>query len=211
MEATTGVVPQTSTIKTIALAALSVAVVAQFVWFGVQFFSSGTPAGNLTRPLLFTGAFVLVLATRGNVRVLNMVARFTVAGAFLSALWNRFDNFAGFISYTAKVNSFLHLSVIPATAVLATIAEILCCALLIVGLQLPFATVASAVLLFMFASAMTLSGLSQSEWAVYVLSTGAFMLSTVDASLLSVDAILKNRPRLTTAEARPTWTSSSMS
>jgi uncharacterized membrane protein YphA (DoxX/SURF4 family) len=182
-----------STIKTIALAALSGAVVAQLVWFGVHFFSSGTPAGNLTRPLLFTGAFVLVLATRGNVRVLNMVARFTVAGAFLSALWNRFDNFAGFISYTARVNSFLPLSVIPATAVLATIAEILCCALLIVGLQLRFATVASAVLLFMFASAMTLSGLSQFEWAVYVLAAGSFMLSTVDASFLSIDAILKKQ------------------
>ena len=37
---------------------------------------------------------------------------------------------------------------------------------------------------------MTISGLSQAEWAVYVLSAGALALSTTDASLLSVDSVI---------------------
>jgi hypothetical protein len=37
---------------------------------------------------------------------------------------------------------------------------------------------------------MTISGLSQAEWAVYVLSAGAFALTTTDASLLSVDRLM---------------------
>ena len=43
---------------------------------------------------------------------------------------------------------------------------------------------------FMFATSMVISGLSQFDWAVYVLAAGAFILATVDATLLSIDSIV---------------------
>jgi hypothetical protein len=48
-------------------------------------------------------------------------------------------------------------------------------------------------LLFMFASSMVISELSQFDWAVYVLAAGAFMLATVDATLLSIDSIVHGK------------------
>jgi len=56
-----------------------------------------------------------------------------IAGAFLLALWNRFDDFNGFIRYTGVVNSFMPRIVIPGLAVLATIAELTCCLSMLVG------------------------------------------------------------------------------
>jgi len=52
------------------------------------------------------------------------------------------------------------------------------------------ASAGSAILLFMFATSMVISGLSQFDWAVYVLAAGAFILATVDATLLSIDSIV---------------------
>jgi len=178
-----------SQLKNAAMVALTIAVIAQVVWCIAQV-AAGTPVNQLTRPFLFTGAFLIFLVTRGQVRAINTLARIVVAGAFLSALWNRFDNFTGFISYTGLVNSFLPKAVIPTIAVVATIAEITCCSVMLLGIRVRFAAVGSGVLLFMFATAMTISGLSQFEWAVYVLAAGSLALATVDASLLSVDSIL---------------------
>jgi hypothetical protein len=42
---------------------------------------------------------------------------------------------------------------------------------------------------------MTTSGLSQASWAVYVLSAGALVLATTDASFLSVDGHVASRRR----------------
>jgi hypothetical protein len=52
---------------------------------------------------------------------------------------------------------------------------------------------------------MTISGLSQASWAVYVLSAGAAALTTADASLLSVDSVLASRvmPRMGDAADEP--------
>jgi hypothetical protein len=47
----------------------------------------------------------------------------------------------------------------------------------------------------MFATSMVISGLSQFEWAVYVLSTGALVLATADATRFSLDAVLSGRSR----------------
>jgi hypothetical protein len=57
------------------------------------------------------------------------------------------------------------------------------------GLKTRWASAGSGILLFMFASSMVVSGLSQFEWAVYVLATGAFVLATVDATLVSIDSL----------------------
>lgn len=175
--------------KTAALIALSVALLAQLSWFAKEVLFSQTTLADLTRPLIFTGAFVAVAVTRGQYRGINTIGRFVIAGAFLLALWNRFDDFNRFIRYAGLVNSFMPRTTIPVLAILATVAEITCCVTMFVGLKVRFAAAASGLLLFLFATAMTISGLEQFTWAVYVLATGGWMLSTVDASMLSVDGL----------------------
>ena len=181
-----------SSLRTVAWIALIIALLVQIIWFVTQGFRE-IPFSELRRPLIFTIAFLAVALTRGRERWINAVGRFVIAGAFLLALWSRFDNFAGFIRYTGVVNSFMPESIIPALAVLATIAEVTCCVLMFAGLKLRVASAASGLLLFSFATAMTLSGLEQFTWAVYVLATGGLMLATVDASPISVDSYLKGR------------------
>ena len=175
--------------RTAALTALSVALLVQLAWFAGQLFVSQTALTDLTRPLIFTGAFLAVAVTRGHYRWINTIGRLVIASAFLLALWNRFDDFNGFIRYTGVVNSFMPQAIIPGLAVMASIMEIACCALMFVGLKIRFAAAASGLLLFLFATAMTISGLEQFTWAVYVLATGGWMLATVDASMLSLDAL----------------------
>jgi hypothetical protein len=63
------------------------------------------------------------------------------------------------------------------------------------GIKVRWAAGGSAGLLFLFATAMTISGLPQASWAVYVLSAAAFALTTTDASLFSVDSLMtSNEP-----------------
>jgi len=94
-------------------------------------------------------------------------------------------------------NSFMPRTAIPVLAILATVAESTSCFLMLLGLKVRFAAAASGVLLFLFATAMTISGLEQFTWAVYVLATGGWMLSTVDASMLSLDALFFTKPKET--------------
>lgn len=176
-----------SRLATVAFGLLWVALIIQTAW--TIFYASWTIAA-LTRPLIFTCGFLLVALTRGRIRWIALLGRLIVAGAFLTALMNRPGNWDGFVRYTARVNSFLPHEVIPAVAVLATIIECVLCTSMLFGINTRWAARGSAALLFLFATAMTISGLSQAEWAVYVLSAGALALSTTDASLLSVDSVI---------------------
>ena len=171
----------------VAFALLWVALIIQTGW--TIFYASWT-IGALTRPLIFTCGFLLVALTRGRIRWIALLVRLIVAGAFLTALMSRAGNWYGFVRYTARVNSFLPQEVIPTVAVLATVIECVLCTSMLFGIKTPWAARGSAALLFLFATAMTISGLSQAEWAVYVLSAGALALSTTDAALLSVDSVI---------------------
>ena len=51
----------------------------------------------------------------------------------------------------------------------------------------------SALLLFTFATAMVLSGLSEMQYGVYLMAIAAWALATIDASALSVDALFVPR------------------
>lgn len=86
-------------------------------------------------------------------------------------------------------------AVIPTLAVLATIAEIAFGLTMLLGISIRNAAIGSAILLFIFATAMTVSRLSQFAYAVYLMSAGALSLATVDASFLSVDAFTRQRGR----------------
>lgn len=181
--------------RALALAALTVVLVVQVAWTVWRVATVGFDLSGLWRPLVFTTAFILVAVTRGNAGYVNTLGRLTIAGAFLSALWSRFDNFAGFVRYTGRVLSFMPSEIVWLLAVAASVCEVTLCIAMFVGIKTRWASVGSAILLFMFATSMVISGLSQFEWAVYVLAVGAFTLATVDATRLSLDSIVFGRER----------------
>lgn len=181
--------------RALALAALTVVLVVQVAWTVWRVATVGFDLSGLWRPLVFTTAFILVAVTRGNAGYVNTLGRLTIAGAFLSALWSRFDNFAGFVRYTGRVLSFMPSESVWLLAVAASVCEVTLCIAMFVGIKTRWASVGSAILLFMFATSMVISGLSQFEWAVYVLAVGAFTLATVDATRLSLDSIVFGRER----------------
>lgn len=71
---------------------------------------------------------------------------------------------------------------VPALAVLATIGESTCGLAMLVGIRVSLAGTASALLLFVFATAMVLSGLSQFQYSVYLMSATAWALATLDGA-----------------------------
>jgi uncharacterized membrane protein YphA (DoxX/SURF4 family) len=176
-----------------ALMALAAALAAQIVWTVWQVTTFGFAFGFLWRPLAFTTVFLLVAVTRGAVRFINGLGRVTIASAFLLALWNRFDDFSRFIRYAGQVLSFMPSNVVPLLAVIATVCEVGLCVAMFFGLKTRWASAGSAILLFMFATSMVISGLSQFDWAVYVLAAGAVTLATVDATLFSIDSIVHSK------------------
>lgn len=124
-------------------------------------------------------------------RIGILYARFAVGTAFLSAvagrfgLWDRtFDpkHFANFLEYAGEVLSFMPKATIPYLAWTATVCETSFGILLILGLWPRWISLASAILLAMFGTAMAISfGLkSPLDYSVYSAS-GAAVLLALDA------------------------------
>src|SRR5438477_13045038 len=86
-----------------------------------------------------------------------LCARIALGASFLSGIADRFGlytgrnvgygNFAGFVAYTAKVNSFMPASAIPFLAWAATAAEFSFGLALVLGIWLRWAALGSSVLL----------------------------------------------------------------
>ncbi len=117
-----------------------------------------------------------------------LYARLAVGTAFLSAVASRFGlwdrtldlkHFANFMQYAAEVNSFLPKAWIPLVAWAATIAETSCGILLILGVWPRWVSLASAVLLAMFGTAMAISfGIkSPMDYSVFSVSAAAVLLT----------------------------------
>jgi putative oxidoreductase len=117
-----------------------------------------------------------------------LYARFAIGLAFLSAVADRFGlwgkhgdwgNFANFTKYTAQVNSFMPAFIIPFLAWAATAAELLLGIALILGLWLRWVAFGTAILLFMFGTAMAISfGIkSPLDYSVFSASAGALLLA----------------------------------
>jgi putative oxidoreductase len=115
-------------------------------------------------------------------------ARFALGAAFLSAVSSRFGlwdrtldlkHFANFMQYAAKVNSFMPRSTIPFLAWAATCAETSCGVLLILGLWPRSVSLASAILLALFGTAMAISfGVkSPMDYSVFSASGAAVLLA----------------------------------
>jgi uncharacterized membrane protein YphA (DoxX/SURF4 family) len=115
--------------------------------------------------------------------------RLALGVAFLSGIADRFGlytgrnvgygNFAGFLEYTGKVNSFMPASAIPFLGWAATVAEFSLGLALVLGLWLRWAALGSALLLLLFATAMGISfGIkSPLDYSVFTASGGALLLA----------------------------------
>ena len=196
------------TLRRAAFVVLWLALAAQATWMLRQHFHLREPWGSLWYPLTFAAPSLLLAITGGRIRWIAAMLRLPIAIALLEAVSDRlgflgphgapgvvWGDFAHFIVYTGQVNSFLPNAAIPALAVLATICETLFGLAMLLGIYIPLAAAASAALLFLFGTAMTISGFSQFAYGVYLMAAGAMALSTVDASLLSMDAVLNWRQK----------------
>jgi putative oxidoreductase len=90
-----------------------------------------------------------------------------------------YGNFAGFMHYTAKVNSFMPAFTIPFLAWAATAAEFSLGLALVLGIWLRWAALGSSLLLILFGTAMAISfGIkSPLDYSVFSASAGALLLA----------------------------------
>ena len=121
-------------------------------------------------------------------RLAMLYARVALGTAFLSAVAGRFGiwdrtldwaHFERFMRRTAEVNAFMPAFTIPFLAWAATAAEISFGVALIAGVQLRWVALGSAVLLGLFALAMTVSlGIKPPlDYSVFSASAGALLLA----------------------------------
>jgi uncharacterized membrane protein YphA (DoxX/SURF4 family) len=118
-----------------------------------------------------------------------LYARIALGAAFLSGIADRFGlywgrnvgygDFAGFVRYTAKVNSFMPAATIPFLAWAATVAELSLGLALVLGIWPRWAALGSALLLAIFGTAMAISfGIkSPMDYSVFSASAGAVLLA----------------------------------
>jgi putative oxidoreductase len=118
-----------------------------------------------------------------------LYARIALGAAFLSGIADRFGlytgrnvgygDFAGFVSYTAKVNSFMPAFSIPFLAWAATAGELALGIALILGIWPRWVALGSAVLLALFGIAMAISfGIkSPMDYSVFSASACAILLA----------------------------------
>jgi putative oxidoreductase len=117
-----------------------------------------------------------------------LYGRIALGAAFLSGIASRFGlwgkdvgygNFAGFVEYTAEVNSFMPASSIPFLAWAATVAELGLGLALVVGAWPRLVALASAMLLALFGIAMAISfGIkSPLDYSVFSASAAALLLA----------------------------------
>jgi putative oxidoreductase len=115
--------------------------------------------------------------------------RLALGVSFLSGIADRFGlyrgrnvgygDFAGFMKYTAQVNSFMPVSTIPFLAWAATVAELAFGLALVLGIWLRWAALGSFILLLLFGTAMAISfGIkSPLDYSVFSASGGALILA----------------------------------
>ena len=183
--------------KNIVFSTLWVALAAQFVWILQQHFRLGTSWNHVAYPLVLAIAFAGLAVARERLRWLAPLLRIFIGFAFVSAVGDRFGllggpgkpgvswgNFTNFVAYTAQVNRFLPVVVIPALAIIESVIEGGLGVAMLLGIKTRLASVGSSALLWVLGAAMTLSlGIeSQFAYAVFVLAAGAGVLATLDTT-----------------------------
>ena len=138
----------------------------------------------------------------------SVFLRLALGLSFLSAVADRFGlwgvygqpnvswgNYARFVAYTAKLNWYLPAPLIPALAMIATVAETLFGVLLVLGWKIRITAILSGVLLAAFALTMTIAlGVKAPlNFSVFSAARGAFLLATCSEFPFSVDKLLRSR------------------
>lgn len=133
---------------------------------------------------------------------IKLFLRLALAASFLSAVADRFGfwpeavsawgNWNSFLEYTEILNPWYPVSLIPAVAIIATVAELLFGLLLLVGLKTRLAANLSGILLLLFAFSMTFStGLKGAlDYSVFTAAAAAFALGAIREKFLELDSYL---------------------
>ncbi|HEY2897839.1 MAG TPA: hypothetical protein VGJ12_11915 [Gemmatimonadaceae bacterium] len=182
-------------------------IVVQLIWTAYFCVRTHPTFADIYYPVVFTPFAAALALTGGRVRWVSTSVRLLVGFAFFENVIDRlgfigppgapgvsWGDFSHFIAYTAQVNAFAPAAMIPVLAVLATVAEGTFALTMLFGIRVRLAAAGSALLLLVFASAMVLSGLSEMQYGVYLMSATSWALATVDASALSVDSLLVRSP-----------------
>lgn len=134
----------------------------------------------------------------------KLFLRLALAASFLSAVADRFGfwpeevsawgNWNSFLEYTEILNPWLPVSMIPAVAIIATVAEAVFGLLLLIGFKTRIVANLSGVLLLFFALAMTFStGIKGAlDYSVFTAAAAAFALGAIREKFLEIDATLKH-------------------
>ncbi|HWZ57383.1 MAG TPA: hypothetical protein VNW46_00300 [Gemmatimonadaceae bacterium] len=175
-----------------AFTALWLLLAAQVIWTVYDVVRAHPPFADIYYPVLFIPAAAGLAITSGRVRWWTRIPRLLIGVAFVVNVADRlgllgppgapgvsWGDFQHFIAYTAQVNAFAPRAIIPALAVLATIAEGTLGLAMLIGFRVRLASAGSALLLFVFATSMVLSGLSQFQYSVYLMSVAAWALATI--------------------------------
>jgi uncharacterized membrane protein YphA (DoxX/SURF4 family) len=134
----------------------------------------------------------------------SIFLRFALGFSFLSAVADRFGlwgafgepnvawgTFARFVRYTGKLNWYLPSAMVPAVAVVATVAETLVGILLLLGWQTRCTALLSGVLLLLFAVTMAgaLGIKAPLDASVFSAAGGAFLLASCGEYPFSIDQL----------------------
>jgi uncharacterized membrane protein YphA (DoxX/SURF4 family) len=136
----------------------------------------------------------------------SVFLRLALGISFLSAVADRFGvwgpyghpnvawgNYVRFVDYTAKLNWFLPAVMIPALAMISTVAETVFGLFLVLGWKTRITALLSGVLLTTFALAMTVALGVQAplNFSVFSAAAGALLLATCAEFPFSVDEFLR--------------------
>jgi len=136
----------------------------------------------------------------------SVFLRLALGSSFLSAVADRFGlwgiygqpnvawgSYARFVNYTAQLNWFLPVAMIPVLATITTAAETLFGFLLLLGWKTRVTALLSGVLLITFALAMTmvLGVKAPLDLSVFSASGGALLLATCTDFPFSLDELLR--------------------
>ncbi|MGL5013700.1 MAG: hypothetical protein ACRC6V_05335 [Bacteroidales bacterium] len=139
-----------------------------------------------------------------STNIIKLFLRISLSFSFLSAVADRFGlwgkqsvwgNWQNFLDYTKTINPWLPETFLPITGTIATAAEILFGICLLIGFKTELMARLSALLLLMFAMAMTFStGIKGAfDYSVFTASAAAFALGLIKQKYMEIDQLLAKK------------------
>ncbi|HEY1809534.1 MAG TPA: hypothetical protein VGG42_13285 [Acidobacteriaceae bacterium] len=193
--------------RRLASLALWIALAVEAVWLLFERFGHHAAWKSLEQPTVFFALFALLALLGTRVFWYPLAIRVFFAYEFGAAVADRlgwlgppgsgvgWGDFTHFVAYTHRVNAFLPVSFAFPLALIATVAESTFTVTLLLGIWTRLSCLGAAVLLCLFGSAMTASGLSHGQfyYAVFLLAAGAWTMSAIDPTWLSLDRLVARR------------------